>query len=121
MLFRRKETPWEVVDSKSVDPVCLYYDDDLDVDGKTCMKLCIDSLIKLTSCVIDLEIVAIKNTNVTRTYLVDIKDDARQSVDLRKAVIFAREQLLQEAKKNGYNMLWLERYYLPYFLLESSV
>lgn len=84
------------------------------------MKLCIDSRIKLT-CVIGLEIVAIKNTNVTRTYLVDIKDDARQSVDLRKPVIFAREQLLQEAKKNGYNMLWLERYYLPFFFLESSV
>jgi len=40
--------------------------------------------------------------------LLDVKDDTRQSTDLRNAVIFAREQLLQEAKKNGYNILWLE-------------
>jgi len=40
--------------------------------------------------------------------LLDVKHDTRQNVDLRKAVIFAREQLLQEIKKNGYNILWLE-------------
>ena len=76
---------------------------------------------QVESCPIDLQIVAIKDTSITRTYLLDVKDDTRQSADLRKAVIFAREQLLQEAKKNGYNILWLERYYLPYFLLELSV
>jgi len=86
LLFHRKEVPWEVVDSRSVDPVYTYYEDDSE----------------------DLQIVAIKDTSITRTYLLDVKHDARESVDLRKAVIFAREQLLQEAKKNGYNILWLE-------------
>ncbi|KAF8807188.1 hypothetical protein BYT27DRAFT_7099497 [Phlegmacium glaucopus] len=84
MLFRRKEIPWEVVDSRSVDPVCMYYDDDSE----------------------DLEIVAIRDTSITRTYLLDVKHDAWKSA--HQAVIFAREQLLQEAKKNGYNILWLE-------------
>lgn len=86
MLFRRKEIPWEVVDSKSVDPVYMYYDDDSE----------------------DLEIVAIKDTSIARTYLLEVKHDTQRSADLRNAVIFARQQLLQEAKKNGYNLLWLE-------------
>lgn len=76
---------------------------------------------KLTCGRIDLEIVAIKETSITRTYLLDVKHDAQQSTDLRNAVIFAREQLLQEAKKSGYNILWLERYSFPCFLLEFSV
>jgi len=85
-LFRRKETPWEVVDSRSVDPVYMYYEDDSE----------------------DLQIISINDTNLSRTYLLDIKHDRPQTADLRKAVIFAREQLLQEAKKNGYNIFWLE-------------
>jgi len=85
-LFHRKEIPWEVVDSRSVDPVYMYFEDESE----------------------DFQIVAIKDTSITRTYLLDVKGDTRQSADLRKAVIFAREQLLQEAKKNGYNILWLE-------------
>jgi len=85
-LFRRKEIPWEVVDIRSVDPVYMYYEDDSE----------------------DFQIIAIEDTNITRTYLLDVKNDTRQSPDLHKAVIFAREQLLQEAKKSGYNILWLE-------------
>ncbi|KAF8168334.1 hypothetical protein B0H34DRAFT_56242 [Crassisporium funariophilum] len=84
MFFRRKETPWEVVDSRSVDPVPMYYDEE------------------------DLEVVAIKDSNIRRTYVLQVKTDTRQSQDLPHAVMFAREQLLQEAKKNGYNILLLE-------------
>jgi hypothetical protein len=68
--------------------------------------------VNVDSCPIDFQIVAIKDTSITRTYLLDVKVDTRGSADLPKAVIFAREQLLQEAKENGYNILWLERYYL---------
>ena len=28
LLFRRKEIPWEVVDSRNVDPVPMYYEDE---------------------------------------------------------------------------------------------
>lgn len=62
-----------------------------------------------------------KDTSITRTYLLDVKHDARKSENLCKALIFAREQLLQEAKTNGYNILWLERCDNPYFFLEFSV
>lgn len=117
LLFRRKEIPWEVVDSRSVDPVYTYYEDDS--EGRT--RRLLQKKVHVDSCPIDFQIVAIKDTSITRTYLLDVKDDTRGSADLRKAVVFAREQLLQEAKENGYNILWLERYYPPYFFLEFSV
>ena len=37
MLFRRKETPWEVVDTKRVDPIPLF--DELDDDGEYYFRL----------------------------------------------------------------------------------
>jgi hypothetical protein len=118
-LFRRKEIPWEVVDTRSVDPVYMYFEDESEGKSGICkIKIKIK---KIDFCSIDFQIIAIKDTTITRTYLLEVKGDTRQSADLRKAVIFAREQLLQEAKKNGYNILWLERYYLAYFFLKSSV
>ena len=114
-LFRRKEIPWEVVDIRSVDPVYMYYDDNS--EGKPRRY---KTMTQVDPSPTDFQIIAIKDTNITRTYLLDVKNDTRQSTDLHNAVIFAREQLLQEAEKSGYNILWLERYYLPY-LLEFSV
>ncbi|KAF9557843.1 hypothetical protein CPC08DRAFT_30178 [Agrocybe pediades] len=84
MFFRRKEVPWEVVDNRSVAPVPTYYDDE------------------------DLDVLAVKSTNVRRTYILDVKRDARQGNDLLNAVVFAREKLLEELNKNGYNTLLLE-------------
>jgi len=84
LLFRRKEMPWEVVDTRSVDPVPMYYEDE------------------------DLDLLSVKENNVRRTYVLEVKRDARQHNDLRNAVIFAREQLFKEVKKNGYNTLLLE-------------
>lgn len=117
-LFRRKEIPWEVVDSRSVDPVYMYFEDES--EGTTRLYKKKRKCSTVDSFPIDFQIVAIGDTTITRTYLLDVKGDTRQSADLRKAVVFAREQLLQEVKKNGYNMLWLERYYLPYFFLEFN-
>ncbi|KAH9487153.1 hypothetical protein JR316_0001222 [Psilocybe cubensis] len=84
MLFRRKEIAWEVVDSKSIQPVPMFYEDE------------------------DLEVVSIKETNVRRTYVLDVKRDARESNQLLRALMFAREQLQQEIKRNGYNVLLSE-------------
>ncbi|KAF8895052.1 hypothetical protein CPB84DRAFT_1848384 [Gymnopilus junonius] len=84
VLFRRKEVPWEVVDSRSVDPVPMYYEDE------------------------DLEIILIKETNVRRSYSFEIKRESRDKKLLLNAVVFAREQLMKEIKQNGYNILLLE-------------
>lgn len=40
LLFRRKETPWEVVASRSVDPVPMYYED----EGETSIETSVDDL-----------------------------------------------------------------------------
>ncbi|PPQ80021.1 hypothetical protein CVT26_011903, partial [Gymnopilus dilepis] len=77
--FRRKEIPWEVVDSRSVDPVPMYYEDE------------------------DLEVILVKETNVRRRYAFEIKRDTSERKQLLNAVVFAREQLMQEIKRNGYN------------------
>jgi hypothetical protein len=63
----------------------------------------------LISSLVDLDLLSVKDTNVRRTYVLEFKRDARQQNDLRNAVVFAREQLLKEMKKSGYNALLLER------------
>ncbi|PPR01181.1 hypothetical protein CVT24_006057 [Panaeolus cyanescens] len=86
MFFRRKELPWEVVHSCSVDPVPVYYDsDDDDLDS----------------------IVSVKDNTVRRTYVLELKKPASTSVH-RKAVMFAQERLLEEIEQNGYNTLLSE-------------
>ncbi|KJA25949.1 hypothetical protein HYPSUDRAFT_36793 [Hypholoma sublateritium FD-334 SS-4] len=84
MLFRRKETPWEVVESHSVDPVPMYYDDE------------------------DLDLIFAKDSNVRRKVVLDVPKGKALREELQKAVVFARERLLEEIKQNGYNVLLLE-------------
>ncbi|KIK02303.1 hypothetical protein K443DRAFT_131892 [Laccaria amethystina LaAM-08-1] len=81
--FRRKETPWEVVDSKSVDPIPTYYEDE------------------------DLDVVAMGERDIHGTFTFNVAY-AERSKDLRNSVMFARQQLLLEATKNGYNILLME-------------
>jgi len=104
MLFRRKELPWEVVDSRNVDPVPMYYDD----EGKR-YQLFIPT--RILSTFTELDLVFVKGGNVRRTYVVEVKREAfkKDSGMLPKTVTFAREQLFEEVKKNGYNVLLLER------------
>jgi len=87
---RRKETPWEVVDSKAVEPVPMYYDDE------------------------DLDIVHVGETDTCGTYVFEVKH-LPQDAQLRHAVFFAREQLLQEAGKKNFNVLLLESWNLTLY------
>ncbi|KAJ7071251.1 hypothetical protein C8F01DRAFT_424744 [Mycena amicta] len=85
MLFklRRKEVPWEVVDNKAVEPVPNYYDEDKDLD-----------------------IVSIGET-ASGTYVFHVKQ-LSDAAELRNAVVFARQSLMQEIAKRGYNVLLSE-------------
>lgn len=84
---RRQESPWEVVDSKSVEPVSIWDDEE------------------------DLEIIYIHDTPVTRTYVFDIKKEK----DFENALSFAQQQLLQEVRTKGYNVLWHESWRVTLF------
>ncbi|KAF9042087.1 hypothetical protein BJ165DRAFT_1529547 [Panaeolus papilionaceus] len=91
MFFRRKEMPWEVVHSCSVEPVPVYYeDDDDDLDS----------------------IVSVKDHTVRRTYILELKKPAKDANVHRKAVLFAQERLLEEVTQNGYNTLLQESWTL---------
>ncbi|GLB36372.1 hypothetical protein LshimejAT787_0306600 [Lyophyllum shimeji] len=84
------ETPWEVVDSRAVDPVPMYYEDE------------------------DLDIAVVGETDTRGTYVFEVKP-GRTPPDLRRAVEFARQQLLHEVIKNGYNILLLESWQLTVY------
>ncbi|KAI0067875.1 hypothetical protein BV25DRAFT_1867634 [Artomyces pyxidatus] len=86
-VLKKHENPWEVVDSKAVDPVPLWDEDD------------------------DLDILFVHETDVSRTYVFDV----RQEKDLRNSVSFAQQQFMQEVQGKGYNALWCEGWQLTLF------
>ncbi|KAF9535575.1 hypothetical protein CPB83DRAFT_841991 [Crepidotus variabilis] len=88
MLFHRRETPWEVVDSRCVAPTPIYYQNE------------------------ELELEAVKQADVKRKYVLDVRPHSKLNAELKKAVVFARDQLLSEVRKNGYNLLLLESWHL---------
>jgi hypothetical protein len=105
--FRRRETPWEVVDSKAVDPVPLYYD--FEDDGA--LVSCSHESKKQADMFHyqDLEIVTVGDADTRGTYVFE-GNQSKKSIDPRDAVVFAQQQLLKEAVKKGFNILLLERY-----------
>jgi len=89
--FRRKEVPWEVVSNKTIEPVAMYYDEDKELD-----------------------IVSVGDTNTCGTYVFHVKQ-LKNAADLRNAVVFARQQLLQEVGKRGFNVLLSESWDLTIY------
>jgi len=91
--FRRKEIPWEVVDSKAIEPVAtgMYYEDDKGLD-----------------------MVSVSEVDTCGTYVFHL-DRLKNAADLRNAVVFARQQLLQEVAKKGFNVLLSESWDLTIF------
>ncbi|KAJ6627165.1 hypothetical protein B0H10DRAFT_423093 [Mycena sp. CBHHK59/15] len=85
------EVPWEVVESKTVEPVPTYYDEDKDVD-----------------------IVSVGEADTCGTYVFDV-EQLKNAADLRNVVVFARQQLLNEVGKKGYNTLLLESWNLTIY------
>ncbi|KAF8521478.1 hypothetical protein JB92DRAFT_3111080 [Gautieria morchelliformis] len=80
---RRKVNPWEVVNYKAVHPVTGYLNEDDDLD-----------------------IIHVGETDTRGTYLFDVKDVGAHNI--QQALVFARQQLLIEISKKGYNTLLLE-------------
>ncbi|KAK7064422.1 hypothetical protein R3P38DRAFT_2824401 [Favolaschia claudopus] len=89
--FRRKEIPWEVVDSKAIEPVHMYYDEDKDFD--------ISSIGDVDSC---------------GRYVFQVQQ-SNNTTELQNAVVFARQQLLKEVGKKGYNVLLSESWDLTIY------
>jgi len=89
--FRRKEVPWEVVDSKAIEPVSNYYDEDKELD-----------------------IVSVGQADTCGTYVFHV-EQLNNVATLRNAVVFAREQVLKTVAKKGFNVLLSESWNLTIY------
>jgi len=83
-VVKRHEKPWEVVDSKSVEPVPLFDEED------------------------DIDIIYVHETRVVRTFVFDVRKDE----DLENSLLFAQQQFLEQVQRRGYNALWSEGWQL---------
>ncbi|KAI0735398.1 hypothetical protein C8Q76DRAFT_712119 [Earliella scabrosa] len=81
-LFRRKMDAWEVVEQKTVEPVATFTADERD----------------------NLDITDVYDATMCGVYLFEMK----KLSNLRDAVIFARQRLLQDASAKGYNIFLTE-------------
>ncbi|KIL71071.1 hypothetical protein M378DRAFT_67051 [Amanita muscaria Koide BX008] len=83
--WRRKEIPWEVVGAHEVDPVRMFDEDEADLDIR-----------------------AIGNRVIRRTYFFNIREQNGGNI-VQSAVIFARQLLIKEIQTRGFNVLLYER------------
>ncbi|KAJ7275275.1 hypothetical protein B0H12DRAFT_1005949 [Mycena haematopus] len=92
MLFRcrRKEIPWEVVDSKAIEPVHMYDEEE------------------------DLDLASVGEVDTCRTYFFHV-GQLRNATDLQNVVVFARQQLLAELGTKGFNVLLSESWDLTIY------
>lgn len=103
--FRRREAPWEVVDSKGVEAVPMYYED----EGESNLaRVHVPEACSQFS-LADLDIVVIGETDTRGTYVFEERKE-RNIADLRHVIVFARQQLLKEVTRRGYNVLLSERF-----------
>jgi hypothetical protein len=99
---KKPESPWEVVDSRHVEPVAVFDED----DGAWSTRV-VRSTPKVTQhCILstDLDLIYIHETEIVRTYVFDVRKDQ----DFHNSLCFAQQQLLREVQTKGYNLLWTE-------------
>lgn len=98
--FHRQEMPWEVVDSKAVAPIPMWDED----EGQFALSPICGAVTDFSFVVTELEVVRMHDCDMSFKFVHDL----RRETDLRKAVQFARHQLLQEASRRNYNIMIVE-------------
>ncbi|KAG7099455.1 hypothetical protein E1B28_001306 [Marasmius oreades] len=94
--LRPKESAWEVVKRRSVEPVLMYHGDE------------------------DLNIMKIQDRNIHRSFVFEVSSNSAKLRSVtRNAIIFARQQLLSEFSQKGYNTLMLEGWMLAIYKKEK--
>ncbi|KAG0697164.1 hypothetical protein DFH29DRAFT_812108 [Suillus ampliporus] len=88
--FRRKnEQSWEVVGCECIDPPLI-----------------------IIIIILDLDILRVRDTSTCGTYIFDLGKRSPQGSDYTNAVLFARQQLIEEIVKSDYNVLLFESWTL---------
>ena len=99
---KKHEKPWEVVDSKAVEPVPLYEEEDGTCESvQSVFAFFTYSLFIADS---EMDIIYVHETRVVRTYVFDVRKDK----DVENSVLFAQQQFLEEIQRKGYNAFWTE-------------
>ena len=103
---KKHEKPWEVVDSKAVEPVPLYDEEEGTLRSVSVLSGSAQSsftdLMFITDSEID--IIYVHEARVVRTYVFDVRKDK----DVENSVQFAQQQFLEEIQRKGYNSFWTE-------------
>jgi hypothetical protein len=97
-VVKKHEKPWEVVDSKTVEPVPLYDEE----DGAYAILL--RRAASYSTNLPDIDIIYVHETRVVRTFVFDVRKDK----DLENSLLFAQQQFFEEVRRKGYNALWSE-------------
>ncbi|KIM66960.1 hypothetical protein SCLCIDRAFT_21324 [Scleroderma citrinum Foug A] len=87
--FRRRNAPWEVVGCETIAPVLMF---DSEVDS-------LDE---------EIEFVYAEGVDTCRRYIFDFTSHTPSGIHCASAVLFARQQLLQQVEKRGFNVLLQE-------------
>lgn len=101
---KRHEKPWEVVDSKAVEPVPLYDEEDAGACCDPCSAVCVFFTYIYFITDSEIDIIYVHETRVVRTYVFDVRKDK----DVENSVLFAQQQFLEEIQRKGYNSFWTE-------------
>lgn len=113
------DSTWEVVDSKSIEPVSVYDDP----EGELLKYLLERDITYLDlSRVLELPILRVASQNMTVSYTYDLRfplpgDKARSPISA--ALLNARGRLLREAARAEYNVLLVEGYVQSPYLAPS--
>lgn len=96
--FRRREAPWEVIDSKAVNPIPIWDEDEGEQNPWTLVDPDTDGLATA------LDVVRMHSVDMHFKFVHEL----RRVSDMRKAVQHARHQLMQEAARQNYNVMIVE-------------
>ncbi|KAI0359184.1 hypothetical protein OH77DRAFT_1396572, partial [Trametes cingulata] len=94
--------PWEIVECRAIEPVSTYNEDE--VEGAVSGWLSLGRKLICRVTVTGMQIMRVHSTVMHRTYCFDLKSTS----DLRRAVLFARQKLLQEAAEKDFNIFLIE-------------
>lgn len=104
--FRRRNAPWEVVGCETIAPV-LMFDSEVDSLDEGKSRTC-PELYARPTIVVEIEFVYAEGVDTCRRYIFDFTNHTPSGIHCASAVLFARQQLLQQVEKRGFNVLLQE-------------
>jgi len=103
---RNRHASWEVVGCETIAPVFMF-DSEVDSQDEGKSRTCPEHY-PCPTIVIELEFVYAEGVDTCGRYIFDFTNHTPSGIHCASAVLFARQQLLQQVKKKGFNVLLQE-------------